>query len=166
MPQVAIVLGSDSDAPVIERAVQILERFGIEYELTVSSAHRSPKRTARFAVQAEQRGIKVIIACAGSAAHLAGVIASHTLIPVIGVPVGSSPLGGVDALYSTVQMPAGIPVATMAIGASGAANAAILATQILALENKRLKTKLVEYRKELDRKVARAAKNIGRKIQQ
>jgi len=160
MPQVAIVLGSDSDAPVIDRAVQLLDRFGIGYEVTVSSAHRSPVRTARYASRAAGRGVKVIIACAGSAAHLAGVIASHTLLPVIGVPVASSPLAGVDALYSTVQMPAGVPVATMAIGPAGAANAAILATEILALDNERLVTELQTYRKELEKKVARAARNI------
>jgi phosphoribosylaminoimidazole carboxylase PurE protein len=164
MSQVAIVMGSDSDAPVIERAVGLLERFGIEFEVTVSSAHRSPARTTRFAARAAGRGVKVIIACAGCAAHLAGVIAAHTILPVIGVPVAGSPLGGVDALYSTVQMPAGVPVATMAIGPAGAANAAILATEILALSDERLRGELEAYRKELDKKVAAAARKIGRTV--
>jgi len=165
-PQVVIVLGSDSDAPVIERAVDLLDRFGIEFDVTVSSAHRSPARTTRFAARAAGRGVKVIIACAGSAAHLAGVIAAHTVLPVIGVPVASSPLAGVDALYSTVQMPAGVPVATMAIGPSGAANAAILATEILAIDDERLRAELEAYRKELDKKIAVAARKISRSVGQ
>jgi len=165
MAQVAVVLGSERDEPVIEGAVELLDRFGIEYEVTVSSAHRSPARTVRFATRAESRGVKVIIACAGSAAHLAGAIAAHTMLPVIGVPVASSPLGGVDALYSTVQMPAGVPVATMAVGPAGAANAAILATQILALNDQQLRAELAAYRKELEKKVAGDARRIARQRQ-
>lgn len=164
MADVVIVLGSDSDAPVLERAIGVLDKFGLDYEVTVSSAHRSPARTARLARNAEKKGVKVIIAVAGCAAHLAGVIAAHTNLPVIGVPVAASALNGVDALYATVQMPAGIPVATMAIGPAGAVNAVIFAAQILALNNKKLRNALAEYTKELDQKVARAAKNIKSKL--
>jgi phosphoribosylaminoimidazole carboxylase PurE protein len=164
MADVVIVLGSDSDAPVIKQAIDLLDKFKMDYEVTVSSAHRSPARTARFAKNAEKNGVKVIIAVAGCAAHLAGVIAAHTNLPVIGVPVAASALNGVDALYATVQMPPGIPVATMAIGPAGATNAVIFAAQILALNNKKLRDALAEYTIELDKKVARAAKNIKSKL--
>ena len=131
-PKVAIVLGSDSDYPVIQDALKLLDDFEISYEVTISSAHRSPDRTQRYAATLEERGVQVIIACAGGAAHLAGVLAAHTILPVVGVPIDSSPLKGLDALLSTSMMPAGVPVATVAIGKAGASNAAILAAQILA----------------------------------
>jgi phosphoribosylamine--glycine ligase len=133
--------------------IKILKDFGIEHELTVSSAHRSPERTRTYAVELEQRGIQVVIACAGAAAHLAGVIAAHTILPVIGVPIDSSPLNGLDALLSTSMMPAGVPVATMGIGKSGAGNAAILAAQILARSDAGLAEKLHKHKKQLADKV-------------
>ena len=152
-PKVAIVLGSDSDYPVIEDMIKILKDFGIEHELTISSAHRSPKRTQKYAVELEQRGVQVVIACAGAAAHLAGVIAAHTILPVIGVPIDSSPLNGLDALLSTSMMPAGVPVATMGIGKSGASNAAVLAAQILARSNPELSEPLRKYKAKLAARV-------------
>ena len=148
-PKVAIVLGSDSDYPVIQDMIQILKEFGIEHELIISSAHRSPARTHQYAEKLEERGIQVVIACAGAAAHLAGVIASFTILPVIGVPINSSPLNGLDALLSTSMMPAGIPVATMGIGKMGASNAAVLAAQILARNDAALAAKLHDYKKKL-----------------
>jgi len=153
-PKVAIVLGSDSDYPVIQDMLQILKDFGIEHELTVSSAHRSPDRTHNYASTLEERGIQVVIACAGAAAHLAGVIASKTILPVIGVPIDSSPLQGLDALLSTSMMPAGIPVATMGIGKMGASNAAVLAAQILARSDAALADRLHDYKKKLADRVA------------
>ncbi len=152
-PQVLIVMGSDSDLPVMEEAARVLAEFGIPYELRISSAHRSPHRTAALAAGAAERGIRVIIAGAGIAAHLAGVVAAETVLPVIGVPIGGGALNGVDALYATVQMPGGIPVATMAIGKAGAKNAGLLAVQILALGNGELTTKLHEYKAALLREV-------------
>lgn len=148
-PKVAIILGSDSDYPVIQDMLSILKDFEIEHELTISSAHRSPERTQKYAVSLEKRGVQVVIACAGAAAHLAGVVASHTILPVIGVPIDSSPLHGLDALLSTSMMPAGIPVATMGIGKAGASNAAVLAAQILARNNPDLSERLRKYKKQL-----------------
>jgi len=148
-PKAAIVLGSDSDYPVIADMIKILKDFGIEHELVVSSAHRSPARTHKYAKELEGRGIEVVVACAGAAAHLAGVIASVTILPVIGVPIDSSPLKGMDALLSTSMMPAGIPVATMAIGKAGASNAAVFVAQILARKDEELAKKLHEYKKSL-----------------
>jgi phosphoribosylaminoimidazole carboxylase PurE protein len=148
-PKVAIVLGSDSDYPVIQDMLKIIKDFGIEYELVISSAHRSPERTRRFAAAFEERGVQVVIACAGAAAHLAGVIAADTILPVIGVPIDSSPLNGLDSLLSTSMMPAGIPVATMGIGKAGASNAAILAAQILSRSNAELAERLRAYKKRL-----------------
>lgn len=148
-PKVAIVLGSDSDYPVIQDMIKILTDFNIDHELIVSSAHRSPDRTLKYASALEERGIQVVIACAGAAAHLAGVIASHTILPVIGVPIDSSSMKGLDALLSTSMMPAGVPVATMGIGKAGASNAAVLAVQILARNNPELAARLHEYKKKL-----------------
>ena len=153
-PQVLIVMGSDSDLPVMEEAAKVLAQFGIAYEMRISSAHRSPQRTASLAAEAAGRGIRVIIAGAGMAAHLAGVVAAETVLPVIGVPMPGGALGGVDALYSTVQMPGGIPVATMAIGKAGAKNAGIFAAQILALGDLRLTTELRGYRERMAEEVA------------
>ncbi len=152
-PRVAIVLGSDSDFPVIQDGLRLLSEFGIAYELTVSSAHRSPDRTHRYAVTLEERGIHVVIACAGGAAHLAGILAAHTILPVIGVPIDSSPLQGLDSLLSTSMMPAGVPVATMGIGKAGASNAAILAAQILARGDATVAQGLKDYKKRLADKV-------------
>ena len=148
-PKVAIVLGSDSDYPVIEDTIKRLDDFKIEHEITISSAHRSPSRTQQYAESLENQGVQVVIACAGAAAHLAGVIAAHTILPVIGVPIDSSPLRGLDALLSTSMMPAGVPVATMGIGKAGASNAAILAVQILARTDPVLAERLKGYKKKL-----------------
>ncbi|GAB4541135.1 MAG: 5-(carboxyamino)imidazole ribonucleotide mutase [Thermodesulfovibrionia bacterium] len=159
-PRVLIVMGSDSDMSIMQESAGALKEFGIPYEITISSAHRSPDRTLRLIKEAEKRGIEVIIAGAGASAHLAGVIAAHTLIPVIGVPIDSSPLKGIDALYSTVQMPPGIPVATMAIGKAGAKNAGIFAVQILAINDKSLQARLRAYRKRMAEDVEKKAKDI------
>jgi phosphoribosylaminoimidazole carboxylase PurE protein len=148
-PKVAIVLGSDSDYPVIQDALKLLDDFEISCEVTISSAHRSPDRTQRYAETLEERGVQVIIACAGGAAHLAGVLAAHTILPVVGVPIDSSPLNGLDALLSTSMMPAGVPVATVTIGKAGASNAAILAAQILARSDAGLAERLRQYKKKL-----------------
>ena len=153
-PQVLIVMGSDSDLPVMEEAARVLTEFGVPHEIRISSAHRSPQRTAALAAEAADRGIRVIIAGAGMAAHLAGVVAAETVLPVIGVPMGGGALAGVDALYATVQMPGGIPVATMAIGRAGAKNAGIFAVQVLALGNDRLTTLLKAYRERMAEEVA------------
>jgi len=131
-------MGSDSDLPVMEEAGKVLDSFGVGYETTITSAHRSPKKTRDYIRSAEEKGIKIIIAGAGGAAHLAGIIAAETIMPVIGVPINSSPLLGLDSIFSTLQMPSGIPVATMALGKGGAKNAAILAVQILAIGDKSL----------------------------
>jgi len=148
-PLVSIVMGSDSDLDVMREASKALEDFGIGYEIDVTSAHRSPDRTADFARKAAGRGIRVIIAGAGGAAHLAGVIAAHTTLPVIGVPIPSTSLNGLDSLLATVQMPAGIPVATVAIGKPGATNAGILAAQILALAHAGTAKKLAAHKETL-----------------
>ena len=146
-------MGSDSDLEVMREAAKALDDFGIAYEIDITSAHRSPARTSEFARQAASRGIKVIIAGAGGAAHLAGVIAAETTLPVIGVPMPSSSLQGLDALLATVQMPAGIPVATLAIGKAGATNAGILAAQILALTDPGIARKMTEHKEKLARSV-------------
>jgi len=160
-PLVAILMGSDSDFPVMEEAARILTEFQVPYEITVSSAHRSPDRTAEFARRAERRGVEVIIAGAGGAAHLAGVIAAHTILPVIGVPMESGFMG-LDSLLSTVQMPGGVPVATVAIGKAGARNAGILAVQILSGNHRELKKSLARYKASLAAKVEEAAQKIKR----
>jgi 5-(carboxyamino)imidazole ribonucleotide mutase len=146
MRRVAVLLGSKSDEQLMAGCTDYLAKFGIPYDLRVSSAHRQPDQTAAFVKGAESDGYAVIIAAAGMAAHLAGFAAAHTTLPVIGVPLEGSALNGVDALYSTVQMPAGIPVATVAIGSAGAKNAAVLAAEILALNDDGLRRKLVEFR--------------------
>ena len=146
---VSIVMGSDSDLPIMKETASILTEFRVPHELFLTSAHRSPERTSLFAGKAAGRGVKVIIVGAGMAAHLAGVIASQTPLPIIGVPIDSSSLHGLDALLSTVQMPGGIPVAAMAIGKAGAKNAALMAIRILALEDETLHGKLAEYIREM-----------------
>lgn len=157
---VSVVMGSDSDLPVMTEATKILEDFGIGYEMVLTSAHRTPLRTTKFAVSAAGRGIKVIIVGAGAAAHLAGVIASQTILPVIGVPIDATSLNGLDALLSTVQMPGGIPVATMAIGKAGAKNAALFAVRVLAVEDKELSVKLSSFMKKMAKDVERKQENL------
>lgn len=154
-------MGSDSDLPVMRAAADFLKEMGVECEMTVASAHRTPQKVMEYTRSADARGIKIIIAGAGMAAHLAGVIASHTDLPVIGVPLDASPLGGMDALLATVQMPPGIPVATMGIGKAGAKNAAVLACRILALENKELAGKLVSFRDKMVKEVNEKARKIS-----
>ena len=158
--QVGIVMGSDSDMGVMQSAADVLKDFGVAFEITVASAHRSPQRAAAWASTAPERGIKVIIAGAGHAAHLAGAMAAHTSLPIIGVPIDSSCLQGMDALLATVQMPPGIPVATMAIGKPGARNAGILAVQILALADAALSHKLEEYKRDMAAKVEQKAQKL------
>jgi 5-(carboxyamino)imidazole ribonucleotide mutase len=154
-PVVLIVMGSDSDLPTMEEAANILTDFGVPFEMRISSAHRSPKRTGQLASGAAARGIQLIIAAAGMAAHLAGVIAAETTLPVIGVPMGGGALSGMDALYATVQMPGGIPVATMAIGKAGAKNAGLFAVQILSLADPALARKFAAYREQMAVEVER-----------
>jgi phosphoribosylamine--glycine ligase len=158
--KVGIVMGSDSDLDIMQEAAAVLKKFQIPYEMTVASAHRSPQRAGDFAVSAMNKGMKVIIAGAGHAAHLAGVLAAHTTLPVIGVPIDSSCLQGLDALLATVQMPPGIPVATMAIGKPGARNAGILAAQIIATSEVGLAEKLEKFKKEMALQVEKKAKRI------
>ena len=144
--KVAVFMGSTSDQAVMDECARHLKHFGIEYEEFIYSAHRTPDETATLAKNAEANGFKIIIAGAGMAAHLPGVIAAHTTLPVIGVPLSGSPLNGVDALYSIVQMPSGVPVATCAIGKAGAINAAVLAAQILGLQDESIKQKFIEFK--------------------
>jgi phosphoribosylamine--glycine ligase len=160
-PKVAIVMGSDSDLPVMEETAAILRKFAIPFEITVASAHRSPKRAAELAASARSRGIQVIIAGAGHAAHLAGAMAAYTSLPVIGVPIDSSAFQGLDALLSTVQMPPGVPVATVAVGKPGARNAGVLAAQILALSDADLAQKLSDYKTEMATQIEQKAKKIS-----
>lgn len=157
---VSVVMGSDSDLPVMTEAAKILDEFGIGYELVLTSAHRTPERTTQFAKTAAARGVKIIIVGAGAAAHLAGVIASQTLLPVIGVPINATSMNGLDALLSTVQMPGGIPVATMAIGKAGAKNAALLAVRFLALEDKTMSARLAAYVKQMARDVEKKHQSL------
>ena len=159
---VGIIMGSDPDLPIMQEAANVLKQFEIPYEIGVYSAHRSPHRTAEYVKSARQRGLKVIIAGAGSSAHLAGVTAAETTLPVIGVPINSSPLSGLDSLLSTVQMPPGVPVATMGVGKSGATNAGIFAVQILALDDEDLMKHLVEYKEWLEK----AVEEKNRKVQE
>jgi phosphoribosylaminoimidazole carboxylase PurE protein len=148
-PKVGILMGSDSDLEIMSEAEKRLDYFGIAYETRIMSAHRTPEKAAKYAQTAEQRGLEVIIAGAGAAAHLAGAIAANTTLPVIGIPIDSSSLKGLDALLATVQMPAGIPVASMAIGKVGAANAGIFAAQIVARKDARVSAKLAEFKTEM-----------------
>ena len=160
-PKVGVIMGSDSDFKVMEKALSILKRFDIPYYVTVSSAHRTPKRASRLAMEAKQKGIKVLICGAGHAAHLAGVIAAHTTLPVIGIPIDSSALQGMDSLLATVQMPPGIPVATMAIGKSGAHNAGIFAAQILGVSDPVIAEKLAAFKQEMADKVEKKAASFA-----
>jgi phosphoribosylaminoimidazole carboxylase PurE protein len=162
---VGIVMGSDTDLPVMKEAALTLKKFEVPFEIDITSAHRSPGRTAQYARTAVERGLKVIIVGAGGAAHLAGVIAAETTLPVIGVPMPTTTLGGLDALLSTVQMPGGVPVACTAIGKPGAVNAAILAVEIIAASDAGLAQKLVDYKKELTRRVVEKSEKVKREFQ-
>ena len=160
---VLILMGSDSDAPIMAAAGEALTEFGLTWEMTVASAHRSPARVMRLIEEAPARGVKVFIVGAGAAAHLGGVVAAHTSLPVIGVPIDSSALKGMDALLSTVQMPPGVPVATVAIGKPGATNAGVLAAQMIGLARPDIAQRLVEYKKKLAEKVEAAAARLSAK---
>ena len=161
-PQVLIVMGSDSDLPVMKAAEDILKQLRIPYTMTIASAHRTPERTMNLASEAEGKGIDVIIAGAGMAAHLAGVLASHTIVPVIGVPIDASPLGGLDSLLSTVQMPSGVPVAAMAVGKAGAKNAAIFSAQIIGRKDIKVAKRLKDFKKKLAEEVDRKSEALER----
>lgn len=162
--KVAVFIGSDSDFEVVKDALEIFKEFQVSFTLEVTSAHRSPERTTRLVQSCEDEGAELFIAVAGKAAHLAGVVASHTLCPVIGVPVAGSVLSGLDALLSTVQMPEGIPVATMGLGKSGAANAALLAVQVLSLKEPSLRERLKEHRQDMVSRIEARSKDIQKKI--
>ncbi len=161
-PRVGILMGSDSDLEVMRETEKRLDQFGIVYETRILSAHRTPEKAAQYSATAEQRGLEVIIVGAGAAAHLAGAIAANTTLPVIGIPIDSSSLKGLDALLATVQMPAGIPVATMAIGTAGAANAGILAAQIIARKEPKIAARLIAFKKEM----AASVEDKDRKLQE
>ena len=161
---VSILMGSDSDLEVMKEAARVLEEFGVAYEIDVTSAHRSPDRTRRIVAAAPARGVRVFIIGAGAAAHLAGVVAAETTLPVIGVPLDASALRGVDALYATVQMPAGIPVATMAIGKAGATNAAVFAVEILAVSDPELQSKLEGHKRRLAEGVERKSASLRERL--
>ena len=161
-PLVGIVMGSDTDLPVMTETARMLEKFAVPYELEITSAHRSPGRTQEYARTARERGLRAIIVGAGGASHLAGIIAAETTLPVVGVPIASTPLAGMDALLSTVQMPGGVPVAVMAIGKAGAVNAAIFAAEIIALSDRVLAERLVRYKQELERSVREKSEKVKR----
>jgi phosphoribosylaminoimidazole carboxylase PurE protein len=162
---VGIIMGSDTDLPVMKEAALTLKKFGVPFEIDITSAHRSPGRTAEYARTAVERGLKVIIVGAGGAAHLAGVIAAETTLPVIGVPMPTTTLAGLDALLSIVQMPGGVPVACTAIGKPGAINAAILAVEIIASADTGLAQKLVDYKRELTRRVIEKSEKVKREFE-
>lgn len=159
-PLVSIVMGSDSDFSIMEAASIVLEEFNVAHEVLVTSAHRTPERTRKYVQGAKRKGIRIFIAGAGGAAHLAGVIAAESTLPVIGVPINSTPLNGLDSLLSTAQMPGGIPVATVSIGKWGAKNAGLLAVQILALADDKLAGQLVKYRKQQAKAVEQKSKKL------
>ena len=164
-PVVGIVMGSDTDLPIMAEAAQTLKKFDVPFEMEITSAHRSPGRTSEYARTAIERGLKVIVVGAGGAAHLAGVIAAETTLPVIGVPMATTTLAGLDSLLSTVQMPGGVPVACTAIGKPGAINAAIFAAEIIALSNGAVAAKLLQHKEELARAVAMKAEKVKREFQ-
>jgi phosphoribosylaminoimidazole carboxylase PurE protein len=164
--RVAVLMGSDSDLPVMAGCARVLEEYGLAYDLRVLSAHRSPEETARYAREARDTGVRVFICAAGGAAHLAGAVAAQTTLPVIGVPLASSPLQGFDALLSTVQMPPGVPVATVGVGPMGAANAAHLAAGILALADDALRQRLEQRRARMRDEVLAKAQDVPRKLRE
>lgn len=159
-PQVAILIGSENDLPLVTGGIELFKKFGVEVEVELSSAHRTPDRTARYAREAEKRGLKVLIGAAGFANHLAGVLAANTTLPVIGVPLDTSPLNGLDSLLATVQMPAGVPVATVTIGKAGGVNAALLALQILGTADPELRQAIRNHREEMAREVAQRSEAL------
>ena len=163
-PLVGIVMGSDSDLPVMADTAKTLKQFSIPFEIEITSAHRSPARTQEYARTARQRGLKAIIVGAGGASHLAGVIAAESTLPVIGVPIANSPLSGMDSLLSTVQMPSGVPVATMAVGKAGAVNAAIYAAQIIGTSDAQVAAALAKYKQDLARSVAEKSEKVKREF--
>jgi phosphoribosylaminoimidazole carboxylase PurE protein len=163
-PLVGILMGSDSDFEVLQETVKVLDRLQIPHEVVVASAHRAPERTRRYVQEAEARGIRLLIAGAGGAAALPGFVASETSLPVIGVPIASTPLGGLDSLLSMAQMPKGVPVATMAIGTWGAVNAALLAAQILALADEGVKKRLAAYKAGLAAEVEERSKKVAERL--
>lgn len=163
-PLVSILMGSDSDYATMERTAQVLHDFAVSYEVRVMSAHRTPEQVTHHVRLAAKSGTKIFIAAAGGAAHLAGAVAAQTTLPVIGVPISSTELHGMDALYSTVQMPPGVPVATVAIGKFGATNAALLAIQILALHDSKLQQKLMKYKDDMKKKVIKADAELQKKL--
>lgn len=158
--QVQILIGSDSDAPIMQKTVDVLKQLGVSCHMTVASAHRSPDRVRQLIESSQFQGVKVFIVGAGAAAHLAGVVAAHSILPVIGVPIDSSPLKGWDALLATVQMPPGVPVATVSVGNAGAINAGVLAAQILAIGDKQIASALKNYKTSLATKVEHAAEKL------
>jgi phosphoribosylaminoimidazole carboxylase PurE protein len=160
-PLVGILMGSDSDLSIMQETAAMLQEFGIEYEMTVASAHRTPKKVIEYSQSAEKRGLKVLIAGAGWAAHLAGIVAAHTTLPVVGVPIDSSPLKGIDALLATVQMPGGVPVATMSLGKGGAKNAGVFAAQIIATGDVKVANRLKVFKVEMERDVEEKAKRLA-----
>ncbi len=164
MVKVSILMGSDNDYDVMEQSVKVLKEFGVGFEVIVTSAHRTPERTMKTISDAEAKGVKVFIIGAGAAAHLAGVVAAHTTLPVIGVPIDSSPLKGVDALHPTVMMPGGIPVATMAIGKAGAKNAGLFAVSILSTSDSEVADKLAKYRADMAVKVAQKSEALQARV--
>jgi len=162
--RVTVFLGSESDFEIVKEGLEILKEFNVPFNLEVSSAHRSPERTVSLIKEAEKQGTKVFIAVAGKAAHLPGVVASHTVLPVIGVPVENQELAGLDALLSIVQMPKGIPVATVALGKTGGANAALLAISIISVNDAEFKNKLETYRKKMAEKVEESSRRLKEKL--
>ncbi len=163
MPEIGVILGSDSDLPKIADCFSVLEEFGVEFEIVISSAHRTPEKTKEWASSAKDRGISVIIAAAGGAAHLPGVVASHTVLPVIGVPIETKIAGGLDSMLSIIQMPSGIPVAAMPSGESGGTNAALFALSILGISKKEYSVKLKQYREKMADKIAKKNKELNAK---
>ena len=163
-PAVAIVMGSDSDWPIVGKAAKTLEDFGVPYEVRVISAHRTPEVASEYASGAAKRGIKIIIAAAGGAAHLGGVLAGHTTLPVIGIPIKGGALNGIDSLLATLQMPSGIPVATVTLGSAGPVNAAILATQILALSDAALARKMKSHKSAMRKKVKQGDERVQKSL--
>lgn len=159
-PLVGIIMGSDSDLPVMRETARQLKEFAIPFEIEISSAHRSPLKTAEYARTAIERGLKAVIVGAGGAAHLAGVVAAETILPIIGVPIDNSPLSGIDSLLSTVQMPSGVPVGVMAVGKAGAVNAAVFAAQIIATSDSAVAQRLKEFKEELERKVQEKSEHV------
>jgi len=162
--EVGIVMGSDSDWPIVQSAVKTLESFGVSTEVRVISAHRTPEEAAKYASSAEKRGIKVLMSAAGGAAHLGGVIAAHTILPVIGIPIKGGAVNGIDSLLATLQMPSGIPVATVTLGSAGPVNAAVLAVQMMALSRAGLRKKLVAYKDQLKEKVRKGNQRVQREL--